>query len=534
MERKKRCPYCGEEIMEVARKCRYCGEWLNDEVKQKMQFETSAPKVELMKNNIIEDSIKKDKYNQQKSLLRSCFLEQISEHYCDFKGSVDRKTFWIFYLYYALLSVFLNGVSEIVPLIGMIMQFVVWFGLLLPCLGLCVRRLHDIMKKWTWIFIILIPIVGPIWFIWLMAEGGDSQNSNGWTTKDIILTIVLAVVGLGLFFLPSSSNSTGGVDKTLLGDLYEDLDKAELESRFQDVGFGMIASGYPFCKYMGSELKCVYDIVISKEQEWGVECECLEIIRQMDSEYSTIEPSESYLLGTNEAVVFGSTDFRNYPNKEVAMQLTFERDDSFFSQRKRINKVLISDVVVLEEDWSLLECMMDWLESKPFLENTIESDALGNEQESVPTEMEREINEQVVAAFNTGSIEDIMTAEFTNALKATLETMDDGFIPSSFSIEDFYYSIGPADEVGIKGLRMLDDGRIKITVDLLLWFDYESEMYAKWDNTLILVRDETSSVFNSGKTKWLVDDIVSDTFSYKTAMIRFASNPNQESLPVLE
>ncbi|MBQ6728891.1 MAG: zinc-ribbon domain-containing protein [Bacteroidales bacterium] len=30
MEKTRKCPYCGEEIMADARKCTHCGEWLHD------------------------------------------------------------------------------------------------------------------------------------------------------------------------------------------------------------------------------------------------------------------------------------------------------------------------------------------------------------------------------------------------------------------------------------------------------------------------------------------------------------------------
>ena len=30
----KRCPYCGEEILSVAKKCKHCGEWLADNAQE--------------------------------------------------------------------------------------------------------------------------------------------------------------------------------------------------------------------------------------------------------------------------------------------------------------------------------------------------------------------------------------------------------------------------------------------------------------------------------------------------------------------
>ena len=30
MEKTERCPYCGEEILAIAKKCKHCGEWLDE------------------------------------------------------------------------------------------------------------------------------------------------------------------------------------------------------------------------------------------------------------------------------------------------------------------------------------------------------------------------------------------------------------------------------------------------------------------------------------------------------------------------
>lgn len=50
----KRCPYCGETILAVAKKCRYCGEWLDKPLtKETAQVRSPfASSVDLAKSNI--------------------------------------------------------------------------------------------------------------------------------------------------------------------------------------------------------------------------------------------------------------------------------------------------------------------------------------------------------------------------------------------------------------------------------------------------------------------------------------------------
>lgn len=52
--------------------------------------------------------------------------------------------------------------------------------LLLPSLGLAVRRLHDIGKSGWWIFISLIPIIGWILLIvWYCQDSQMEPNQYG-------------------------------------------------------------------------------------------------------------------------------------------------------------------------------------------------------------------------------------------------------------------------------------------------------------------------------------------------------------------
>ena len=79
----------------------------------------------------------------------------VKDHYCDFKGRANRPEFWYFQLYMLLLvilSSLLFGFLQI-PMLSMLVSL----ALFLPALGISVRRLHDLGKKWYWLLLSIIP-----------------------------------------------------------------------------------------------------------------------------------------------------------------------------------------------------------------------------------------------------------------------------------------------------------------------------------------------------------------------------------------
>ena len=96
------------------------------------------------------------------------YLDPITKHYFDFQGVVGRKPFWMFVLINFLISLALNIVLAVVhlrPLAGLYS-----LAVLLPTLGLAVRRLHDIGKSGWWVLVSLIPVLGWIYVIYLYCQ----------------------------------------------------------------------------------------------------------------------------------------------------------------------------------------------------------------------------------------------------------------------------------------------------------------------------------------------------------------------------
>lgn len=99
------------------------------------------------------------------------------QQYADFRGRARRSEYW----YFVLCNLIVEAVLEAVAYLLGANFLVSIYGLavLLPSLGVGVRRLHDIGKSGWYLLISLIPLIGWIWIIVLLCR--DSQHgTNEW------------------------------------------------------------------------------------------------------------------------------------------------------------------------------------------------------------------------------------------------------------------------------------------------------------------------------------------------------------------
>jgi uncharacterized membrane protein YhaH (DUF805 family) len=94
------------------------------------------------------------------------YKKVVFENYANFDGRARRSEYWYFVL---LNTIFVFLALLINPVLYGLYALLV----LLPGLAVSVRRLHDVGKSGAWLFISLVPIIGGIWLLVLMATEGD-------------------------------------------------------------------------------------------------------------------------------------------------------------------------------------------------------------------------------------------------------------------------------------------------------------------------------------------------------------------------
>jgi uncharacterized membrane protein YhaH (DUF805 family) len=103
--------------------------------------------------------------------VKTCFRK-----YVDFKGRATRPEYWWFALFcvVAYVGASVLAVAGKVPELGALAIL----GLILPQLSAAVRRLHDTGRSGAWYFIALVPYVGGIVLIVLLAQSGQPQPNQ--------------------------------------------------------------------------------------------------------------------------------------------------------------------------------------------------------------------------------------------------------------------------------------------------------------------------------------------------------------------
>ena len=109
--------------------------------------------------------------------VRTC----LQQKYVDFSGRARRSEYWYFFLFGVIVSVVAGIIDGILGTRGAaggtgLVGAIASLALLLPGLGVGVRRLHDTGRSGWWLLIGLVPIVG--WIILLVFFLQDSQAAN--------------------------------------------------------------------------------------------------------------------------------------------------------------------------------------------------------------------------------------------------------------------------------------------------------------------------------------------------------------------
>ena len=119
------------------------------------------------------------------------YYVSVLKKYAVFEGRARRKEYWMFCLFNFIVSVILSIVSPFIGdkygMVGVLYMLAV----LIPAIGVSIRRMHDIGKSGWWILISLIPIAGPIWaLVLLCTDSNPGQNMYGPNPKDAVATAV--------------------------------------------------------------------------------------------------------------------------------------------------------------------------------------------------------------------------------------------------------------------------------------------------------------------------------------------------------
>lgn len=107
----------------------------------------------------------------------------VLEKYCCFEGRARRSEYWWFALANAGVTILAQCLMK-AGVLGIILACVICFAMILPGLGVSVRRMHDIGKSGLSVLIAFIPLIGAcILLYWSVLDSQVGANEYGPSPK---------------------------------------------------------------------------------------------------------------------------------------------------------------------------------------------------------------------------------------------------------------------------------------------------------------------------------------------------------------
>ena len=114
---------------------------------------------------------------------------QVLKKYAVFSGRSRRKEYWYFVLFNLIITCILFFIDSITGTLNAatgygLLSGVYSLAVLLPALGVAIRRLHDIGRTGWWILIGFIPLIGLIvLLIFFVKDSQPGDNQYGPSPK---------------------------------------------------------------------------------------------------------------------------------------------------------------------------------------------------------------------------------------------------------------------------------------------------------------------------------------------------------------
>ncbi len=104
------------------------------------------------------------------------YYTEVLKKYAVFSGRANRAEYWYFILANIIVSIAVSIIARIIKVPALASLYSL--AILIPGIAVGFRRLHDTGKSGWWTLITLIPVIGWIWFIILLAAAGNTGDNK--------------------------------------------------------------------------------------------------------------------------------------------------------------------------------------------------------------------------------------------------------------------------------------------------------------------------------------------------------------------